>query len=256
MFPASPEWLAFLTERPFAHRGLHGPGIAENSLAAARAAIAAGFGIECDVRLARDGVPHVFHDARLGRMTDATGAFAALDRAAVARLRLRGSDEAPPTLAALLALTAATPLLIEVKSDGNQAALAQLCKAVAIDLSRHGGPAAVMGFDPLVCHWFRRHAPAVPRGMVLSRRYGSGILSRRTKTLALARARPHFLAYDLRDLPRAATPWPRSGGRALLVWTVRDAAQRNQAQEFGAQLIFEGAGRPEPADTGPCRAKG
>ena len=41
--------------RPIAHRGLHGPGVPENSMAAFRAAIAAGYGIECDIQRAADG---------------------------------------------------------------------------------------------------------------------------------------------------------------------------------------------------------
>ena len=52
---------AFLTT-PIAHRGLHGLGIPENSLAAAQAAIDAGYGIELDIQPARDGTPMVFHD--------------------------------------------------------------------------------------------------------------------------------------------------------------------------------------------------
>lgn len=50
---------AFLTT-PVAHRGLHGPGIPENSLAAAQAAIDAGYGIELDIQPARDGTPRCF----------------------------------------------------------------------------------------------------------------------------------------------------------------------------------------------------
>ncbi len=227
----------FLTERAFAHRGLHGPGVPENSLAAAHAAISGGFGIECDVRQSRDGVVHVFHDARLERLTGAQGRFGNLDSVTIARLRLQGTSEAPPSLAALLALCAGTPLLIEIKSDGGPGTIARLCAAVAAELAGHNGPAAVMSFDPLVCHWFARHAPDIVRGLVLSRRVRAGIMSRRTKALAIARARPHFLACDVRDLPQAAT---RPAGMPLLCWTVRTPAQRDLALRHGAQIIFEG----------------
>ena len=40
---------------PYAHRGLWGKGVPENSLAAFRAAAEAGFGIELDVQLSKDG---------------------------------------------------------------------------------------------------------------------------------------------------------------------------------------------------------
>jgi hypothetical protein len=66
---ARPDVLRALTARPFAHRGLHGPRVSENGMAAFAAAVAGQYGIECDVRLSRDGVPMVFHDAALARMT-------------------------------------------------------------------------------------------------------------------------------------------------------------------------------------------
>ena len=46
----------FLT-LPLAHRGLHGPGMPENSMAAFRAAVAQGYGIELDIQPAADGTP-------------------------------------------------------------------------------------------------------------------------------------------------------------------------------------------------------
>ncbi len=68
---------AWLTERPIAHRGLHdaAEGVIENTLAAAEAAIAAGFAIECDVQLSADEEVFVFHDETLDRLTDAEGAL-------------------------------------------------------------------------------------------------------------------------------------------------------------------------------------
>src|SRR4051794_38019687 len=51
----------------FAHRGLHGPDVPENSLAAFEEAIALGAGIECDVRLSGDGSAVVVHDSNLER---------------------------------------------------------------------------------------------------------------------------------------------------------------------------------------------
>ncbi|MBO9581768.1 MAG: glycerophosphodiester phosphodiesterase [Sphingobium sp.] len=224
--PARPRWLL---ERPYAHRGLHGRGVPENSLAAFRAAIADGYGIECDVRLSRDGVAHVFHDRGLARLTGAEGRIDDLDAAVLARLRLTGGDEPPPTLAALLALCAETPLLVEVKADRDAFASARLCEAVANDLAGHEGPVAVISFDPRVLHWFAAHAPHIPRGQTLPRRHRC-----RAKALAIARARPHFLTCDVRDLPGTIPP-----RLPLICWTVRTTRQRVLAARHGAQIIFE-----------------
>ena len=235
----APAPLAFLTDRPFAHRGLHGRGVPENSLAAVRAAIAGGYGVECDVRLSGDGIVHVFHDRHLGRLTGARGRLAALATALLEALHLTGSEERVPILAQLLALTGLeTPLLIELKSDEGARGSARLCAAVAQDLRAHpGAPAALMSFDPLVCHWLARHRPDLVRGLVIGRHHRTGIVARRGIALAIARAKPHFIACDVRDLPRARAI-PRRLRRPLLCWTVRSDADRARAR-LADQIIFE-----------------
>src|SRR5690606_10721371 len=80
--------------RPIAHRGLHdiSLGRIENTAPAFEAAIAAGFGIECDLRPARDGTPFVFHDRTLDRLVDATGPIAACSPSELSALRYRGQS--------------------------------------------------------------------------------------------------------------------------------------------------------------------
>src|SRR5215203_7518492 len=68
--PGRAEWIGGTL---FAHRGLHRPGLPENSLEAAEAAIARGFGIECDVQRSGDGQAMVFHDFELDRLTHEAG---------------------------------------------------------------------------------------------------------------------------------------------------------------------------------------
>ena len=64
------DWL----KRPIAHRGLHdeAKGIVENSASAVEAAIAKGYAIEVDLQCAAHGVPVVFHDRTLDRLTAET----------------------------------------------------------------------------------------------------------------------------------------------------------------------------------------
>ena len=59
----------------YAHRGLHDieKGIPENSPAAFRAAVEAGYGAELDVQLSRDGQVVVFHDDTLDRVCGVHG---------------------------------------------------------------------------------------------------------------------------------------------------------------------------------------
>ena len=82
----------------FAHRGLHGPGIPENSMAAFRAAMEMGAGIECDVRLSADGEVIVFHDHDLRRLCASALAIEATPAALLIGQRLLGTNEQLPRL--------------------------------------------------------------------------------------------------------------------------------------------------------------
>jgi len=234
---AVPRARRWLTAQPYAHRGLHGAGVPENSLAAFERAAAAGHGIECDIRCAADGTPYVFHDDRLERLTSVAGRFGDKTSEEIADLRLSDGSSVP-TLVAMLELVAGrVPILLEVKS-GWISPLA-LCRAIADQLAHYAGPAAVMSFDARVPQWFARARRRIARGLVLSRRdHPPGAASRR-HGLAIARARPHFLACDVRDLSNQLAIEARRRGLPILCWTVRTHAQMQRARRYADQPIFE-----------------
>lgn len=221
----------------FAHRGLHGPGIPENSLAAFEAALRIGAGIECDVRLAGDGEVVVFHDHDLRRLCASAMAVEATSAAMLMRLRLQDSDQHIPSLSQLLALVAGkVPLLIELKCRGGNAA--RLADAVASALAGYGGRLGVMSFEAKAMQWLARHRPSERRGLVISERASaidrwSGIRS----------ASPHFLAVDRAALARPWVARARSR-RAVYSWTIRSSSERETAQVHADALIWEGDGRP------------
>ena len=107
--------------RPVAHRGLHDAsrGVIENTVGAFEAAIAKGYGIECDLRPAAGGLPVVFHDETLERLTEASGALSALGPAELARVRFKGgATTGIQTFGEFLAhVGGRVPLLVEVKSE-------------------------------------------------------------------------------------------------------------------------------------------
>jgi glycerophosphoryl diester phosphodiesterase len=223
---------------PFAHRGLHGPGRPENSLAAFRAAIAAGNGIELDVRASRNGQAIVFHDADLDRLTEERGAVALRSAVELASIPLRdGAGETIPDLPTALALIRGrVPLLIEVKvPDAN---VGPLCLSVFRALDGYPGPVGVMSFNPEVGRWFGRHAPRVTRGLVVTEA-GKRRRGRMRRRLALWRARPDFLAYDIRDLPSPSATRARARGLPVFTWTCRTAADEAKARLHADQIIHE-----------------
>jgi glycerophosphoryl diester phosphodiesterase len=238
--PSSPSRQARLAElfaKPFAHRGLHGRGIVENSPSAFRAAIDAGHGIELDVQVSADGEAIVFHDYDLKRLAGADGKLADLPAAAISGHLLTGTEEAIPTLAEVLALIdGRVPLLIEVKSPGR--AIGPLCKAVNRAIQPYMGPVAVMSFNPRIGRWFVAHAPDVLRGLVVTEE-GQPKRGRFKLWASLAMSRADFLAYDIRDLPSRFAAAARAEGMKVGTWTVRTDAQRATAAAHADQVIFE-----------------
>ena len=221
----------------FAHRGLHGPGIPENSLAAFQAALDIGAGIECDVRLSGDGQAMVIHDHDLGRLCGRDELVESTQAEVLAGKRLLGTDEQIPLLGELLDLVAGeAPILIEVKTfEGNATRLAQ---AVAKDLADYAGPVGVMGFDPKVSRHFAKNVPYRRRGLVINDR--TSALDRWT---AIGYASPHFLAVERTLL---GTRWAAKARtrRMLYSWTIASPVQRAQAEVHADALIWEGDGRP------------
>lgn len=228
----------WLCDAPYAHRGLHGPGVPENSRSAFRAAIAARVGIELDVRLSGDGFAVVFHDAELHRMTGEAGPVAKRTVAGLARLRLAASADRIETLAETLTLVAGrAPVLIELKTDGDAHVAARLALSVRHALEGYGGHAGVMSFDPAVGRWFAAHAPRVPRGLVVGK---LGSLRRMLRLLLCLRvAQPHFLACDLSTLPSWIVRAVRARGVPVLGWTVRTDAEDARAGPLSDQIMFE-----------------
>ena len=107
-------------EVPLAHRALHdvARGRPENSRAAIRAAIAAGYGIEIDVQLSADGAAMVFHDYALDRLTHNSGAVRLRSADELKAVPLKGGGEGIPDLPEVLRLVAGqVPLLIELKDQ-------------------------------------------------------------------------------------------------------------------------------------------
>ena len=238
---------SWLRSVPVAHRGLHdiGSGVPENSRAAFRAAISAGYPIECDVRLSADGEPVVFHDADLKRLTGTEGRVDAFAAAALTNLPLLGTAETPPLFTDFLDLVGGkVPLLIEIKNYGNEPA-APLSAATWAKLKAYAGDYAVQSFSPHVVAWFRDHAPHVPRGQIATDPAELKALDENSrKALAAAldagHGDPDFIAYDVKLLPAALTARAKAAGKPVLTWTVRTEEQRARAAAHADNIIFEG----------------
>jgi glycerophosphoryl diester phosphodiesterase len=239
--------LDWLTARPVAHRGLHdaSAGVIENTASAVAAAVAAGYAIEVDLQITRDGEAMVHHDDKLGRLTEGDGRLDRMDAAALAAVPFRATSDRMMTLARLLDLVAGkSALFLELKSQfdrdrGLPARVAEIVHAYA-------GPIAVMSFDPYQIEAIQEAAPFLPRGIVAQRasrgeHKGLGTRDKLGYILHGLRSRPHFVAYHVNDLPAPAPLMARYLlGLPLLTWTVRTPQERRRAERWADQMIFEG----------------
>jgi glycerophosphoryl diester phosphodiesterase len=171
----------------------------------------------------------VHHDDVLGRVTEGEGRLDSLPAAALKRVPFHGSNERMMTLGELCDLVAGrVTLLVEIKSrfDGDS----RLPARVADVLAGYGGPVAPMSFDPRQLVALQAKAPQLTRGIVAA-----------GYSLAALTARPQFVAYGIAGLPALAPLLARHVlGMPLLTWTIRTQKERQRAQRWADQMIFEG----------------
>ena len=238
---------------PLAHRALHDVAEArpENSRAAIRAALSAGYGIEIDLQLSRDGQAMVFHDDDLRRLTGARGAVRQRDARALSGIPLRGGDgECIPSLPEVLALVAGrAPLLVELKDQHGRlgATDGALERATAAALAGYRGPLAVMSFNPHMVAAMATLAPQVPRGLVTCA-YAAGDwpdlpATTRDRLRAIPdypRCGAAFISHQAADLARARVADLRGQGAMVLCWTIRSPRQEAAARRIADNITFEG----------------
>lgn len=241
----------FLT-RPIAHRAYHDKttGRPENSLAAVRAAVDAGYGIEIDLQLSSDGVPMVFHDENLDRLTGSTGPLATRTAAALAAIPLRHGAEGIPTLTQVLdTIAGRVPLLIEIKDqDGTMGPnIGALEAATAEVLLGYDGPVALMSFNPHAIAAMAQLAPHIPRGLTTSAYLPAEWAALPAAVCDALRAIPDydrtgacFISHEAFDLGRPRVAELKAKGAAILCWTIRSPKAAAQARKIAQNITFEG----------------
>lgn len=248
----------FLTT-PLAHRALHdkADGRPENSRAAIRAAIAAGYGVEIDLQLSRDGQAMVFHDYVLERLTGETGPVRQRDANALGAIALKGGAEGIPTFSEVLDIVRGqVPLLVEIKDqDGAMGdKVGALEEAAAAAARGYDGPLAFMSFNPHSVACMARMAPNVPRGLVTDGYSLANWPLLPAKTRArlrdipdLERVGASFISHGVRDLNRPRISEIKAAGLPVLCWTVRSPKEEAEARKVADNITFEGYLAAHPA---------
>ena len=236
--------------RPMAHRALHGPGRPENSRAAVRAAVDAGYGIEIDVQPSSDGVAMVFHDDTLDRVTGETGPVRARTAVELGGIGLTGGDGGIPTLEEVLAeVGGRVPLVIEIKDqDGTLGpGIGGLEEATARALHGYGGPVAVMSFNPHSVVAMKALAPALPRGLTTCNFVSDywaavppDVQAAHTAMERLDDSGASFISHHHLDLAADPVAGAKAKGLPVLTWTIKSEAEAREARTVADQITFEG----------------
>jgi glycerophosphoryl diester phosphodiesterase len=199
------------------------------------------------VRLVADGEIAVFHDQNLDRLTGATGPISALTARDLRRVTLSSGAPIPLLREVLEGIAGSTPLLIEVKNEGD---VGELEERVVDLLVRYRGAYAVQSFHPGTVQYWRKHAADTPRGLLSGdfrdEKIDEATRQRLRNLEFIEDCEPDFIGYDIRLLPnefvsRAKLP--------VLGWTARSIGDAKSALENCDNVIFEGF------DASPLRMK-
>ena len=227
----------------YAHRGLWNARVPENSLAAFRAAVENGYGIELDVQLTGDHQLAVIHDHDLFRMCSEHVNLHDISLQEAKSYHLRETAETIPSLEeALQVISGRTPVIVEIKSCRG---IRILCEKTAQVLDHYDGLFCVESFNPVAVAWFRKHRPAWFRGQLAFSPRG-GKYPKKVSYLFLASliqnviGRPDFIAYDTdteKNLPWMLVrhlfhPWTAG-------WTISSQEEYERCRTCYDLLIFE-----------------
>ena len=231
----------------YAHRGLHGNGVPENSMDAFRLALESGYGIELDIHLLADGNLAVIHDASLKRTAGVDVQIESLTTEQLRDYPLEGTTQTIPTFRQVLDLYAGkAPLIVELKPENNNHAA--LTAAACEMLADYPGLYCIESFDPRCIRWLKANRPDIVRGQLAHNSLHEApgrvpYILRLVMTNLLSNFwnLPDFIAYRFGDRNRLSVRLARK------FWKIQGAAWTLQTQEeFDAALqdnwipIFEG----------------
>lgn len=232
----------------YAHRGLHGNGVPENSLAAFRLAVENGYGVELDTQMTKDGKIVVFHDGTLKRMCGVDGYLRDYTYEELKEFRLAGTDERIPLFEDVLNTLGTTDLICEIKGDNGNHCY-ELCEKTYNHLMNYKGRFVVESFVPYLLKWFREHHPEVIRGQLSCNMYRGSesaepqkwyVKLLMTHLLVNFISKPDFIAYKHQDVRTFGYSLCKRVYRPFLVaWTARGEEEQKSAWGGFDSVIFE-----------------
>ena len=238
--------LEYFTSFRYAHRGLHGEGVPENSVEAFARAVGAGYAIELDVQLSKDGIPVVFHDFTLDRVCGINGQVSEYTAEELAGMPLLGKPGTgiPRFSDVLRLIDGRVPLLVEIKEKSSERGAVP---AVLSVLSDYHGKFMIESFNPFTLMRVRKSRPDIVRGQ-LSDAFMRKKKGRTATDFVLASfslnflSRPDFLSYGIENCDSFVYNALKKIYRVTsFAWTVKNPDEESRSKKYRFDtVIFEG----------------
>jgi len=229
---------SWLGARPISHRGLHhrSAGVIENSLSACMRSAELGYPIECDLRAADEGIPMVFHDAMLERLTPLSGRVLDYSATELSAVELkRGKGDTIPTFTSLLEhLDGKVPIIVELKGTVGESD--QYLHNVLQASKGYCGKLAFMSFEHYLLERMRELKCPYPLG--LTAEGGDDVYE--VNSQISERLNLDFVSYNIGGLDCKFVKEMKEQGKPLISWTVMTPERQMESFKAGAQITFEG----------------
>ena len=234
----------FAGQSKYAHRGLHGDGVPENSLTAFDLACKNGYGIELEVHVTADGKLVVFHDDTLTRMCGVDEKTESKTLAELQALTLGGTEEHIPSFREVLDLVdGRAPIIVEIK--GTSMKNMRVCELTAEMLDGYGGKYCIEAFNPIFVRWWKKNRKHVVRGQLSNKmkKEDSGqsplVNFLLTNLMLSFLARPDFVAYCAGNRKQPSFRFARALGAYPVGWTIRTEEDVETCKNAFKAIIFE-----------------
>ncbi|MBQ0065921.1 MAG: glycerophosphodiester phosphodiesterase [Firmicutes bacterium] len=215
----------------------------ENSLPAFQRAVDAGFGIELDVQMSKDGKLVVFHDGTLKRMCKDERMLIDLTYDELQQFYLKRSSQKIPLFEDVLkVIDGKVPLIVEIKYEGDSIKTVE--KTVEM-MKDYPGLYVMESFDPKVVHWLRKNRPDIIRGQLAEdymEKEDMNWFTKRILTNFMLNwwTKPDFCAYDFHCREFAIfKQMCKFYHFKKVCWTIKDAVQLEEAHKVFDVCIFD-----------------
>ncbi|MBQ0125598.1 MAG: glycerophosphodiester phosphodiesterase [Clostridiales bacterium] len=227
----------------FAHRGLFGGKVPENSMEAFRNAVEAGYGIEFDVHVTTDGICVVHHDNSLMRICGVNKKIEECEYGDIRDVTLPNGEKLPKFSDVLDLIDGRVPLIIELKCDKSDVHVAN---AAAEILEGYSGEYCIESFDPFVVARFKKFERGVLCGQLAGRTYEKTDKFSRKIVKFLAEnmifnfiSRPDFAAYQFEHRNNLSFVLCRAFGAKTAFWTITDSSELDECRRLSSVAIFQ-----------------